>query len=91
MANIVWTILIPQNCIDFRSWENRTYTEKLLLSLIQTSKNKKWYIQQNLHTTESKEITKLWIKEISRSELKFFIYTFTLGHPVFIFNPFDRC
>ena len=41
MVNIVWTILIPQNYIDFHSWENRTYTRKLLLNLIQTSKNNK--------------------------------------------------
>ena len=28
MANIVWTILIPQNYIDFNSWENRTCMHK---------------------------------------------------------------
>ena len=39
MAKIVWSILIPQNYIDFYSWENHTCTRKLLLNLIQTSKN----------------------------------------------------
>ena len=35
IANIVWLILIPQNYIDFRSWENRTCRRTLLLNLIQ--------------------------------------------------------
>ena len=46
MENIVWTILIPQNYIDFHIWE--PYTTNLQLNLIQTSKNNKRYIEQNL-------------------------------------------
>ena len=41
MANIVRTILIPQNYIDFHSWENRTCTRIILLNLIQTNKTNK--------------------------------------------------
>ena len=41
MANILWTILITQNYIDFYSWEKRTCTRKLLLNFVQTSRNNK--------------------------------------------------
>ena len=32
-------ILTPHLCIDFHEWETRTYTRKLLLNLLQISKN----------------------------------------------------
>ena len=48
MAHIVWTILIPPIYIDFHSRQNRSGARKLLLNLIQTSKNNKWYIKQNV-------------------------------------------
>ena len=48
MANKVWEILIPQTCIDFHDWENRTCTRKVLLNVFQTSKINKLYIKQNL-------------------------------------------
>ena len=44
IANIILTILIPQNYIDFYGWEKSMCTRKLLLNLIQTNKNNKWYI-----------------------------------------------
>ena len=41
MAKRVWEILIPQICMDFHDWENRTCSRKLLLNLFQTSENNK--------------------------------------------------
>ena len=41
MTNLVWKILIQKMYIDFHGQENRTCMRKILLNLIQTSKNNK--------------------------------------------------
>ena len=43
-SNIICRILIPENCIDFDDWENRTGTKKLLCSLLYGSYVNKSYI-----------------------------------------------
>ena len=59
MADKVRKILIPQICVDFHGWENRTCKRKMLFNLIQTSKNNIWYIKQNLqiHWIQRNEMT----------------------------------
>ena len=72
MESKVWKILILQIYMVFYGWENRTCTRKLLLNLIQTSKNNKSNI--SYRSTGHK-------KNLNHSELKvrievFFIDTF---------------
>ena len=55
MANIVSTILIPQNYIDFHRWKKRTCTKKRLSNLIQTIRITNGISNKTYGSTESKE------------------------------------
>ena len=70
MANKVWEILIPQIYVDFRVGKPYMREKNTVKSDSNRVRMTNETSSKTYKSTKSKEILKLWIKVMDRSELK---------------------
>ena len=85
MANEVWKILIPQICIDFHDWKNRTCMNEIFQISFRHIRIPNDIQNKTYRFTGYREIKTLLIKVLNRSELKFFIDTFLVKIKALLF------